>query len=110
MSTIVPTGGIKIADQGIIEAYLGSCVGITLWDRRQRVGGLIHILLPEPISQIPEDNKSYYATTGVPIFIERMKARYGVQLLAFFAFSTRPRIWESLDSEGFNNVSSCSPE
>ncbi|HET8688023.1 MAG TPA: chemotaxis protein CheD, partial [Methanosarcina sp.] len=25
---------------------LGSCVGITLYDRRERIGGLVHTMLP----------------------------------------------------------------
>jgi len=32
----------------ILEAYLGTCVGVTLCDRNANVGGLIHLLLPEP--------------------------------------------------------------
>ncbi len=32
----------------ILEAYLGTCVGVTLCDREAKVGGLSHFLLPEP--------------------------------------------------------------
>jgi len=32
----------------ILEAHLGTCVGVTLCDRHANVGGLIHLLLPEP--------------------------------------------------------------
>jgi hypothetical protein len=32
----------------ILEAHLGTCVGVALCDRNANVGGLIHLLLPEP--------------------------------------------------------------
>ena len=32
-----------------LEAFLGTCVGVTLCDREAEVGGLAHFLLPEHI-------------------------------------------------------------
>ena len=32
----------------ILEAHLGTCVGVTLCDSRRGIGGLLHVLLPEP--------------------------------------------------------------
>ena len=31
-----------------LEAYLGTCVGLAVFDDAAGVGGLIHLLLPEP--------------------------------------------------------------
>ena len=72
MTRIIPTGCMEIIDHGRLEAYLGSCVGVVLWDRKAKIGGLMHILLPEPISEIPEADRFYYATEGLPVFIDRM--------------------------------------
>ncbi len=72
MVSIIPTGGMEITDQGRLRAHLGSCVGVALWDRKARIGGLMHILLPEPVSRIPEADSGYYATEGLPIFIAGM--------------------------------------
>lgn len=74
MTTIVPTGGMIIQNNGQLKAYLGSCVGLGLYDTKKRFGGLLHILLPEPISAIPDSHETYYAQTGIPLFIESMKA------------------------------------
>ena len=56
----------------IKEAYLGTCVGVTLCDRHAEVGGLIHLLLPEPPGMYKPPRLENYATTGLPVFIQAM--------------------------------------
>ena len=71
---IVPTGSMVISKRrnGLLEAYLGSCVGISLRDTTVGLGGLLHILLPEPTgTEIPFKAETY-ASTGLPKFIEVM--------------------------------------
>ncbi len=55
-----------------LEAYVGSCVGVTLCDRKAGVGGLFHVLLPEPPSQDPAWHPEVSATAGMPIFIRAL--------------------------------------
>ena len=31
----------------ILQSFLGTCVGVALFDEEAQVGGLIHLLLPE---------------------------------------------------------------
>ncbi len=73
MATVVPTGGMIIGKQGMLKAFLGSCVGLALHDPVANVGGILHILLPEPVCDIPDYHHSYYASTGIPVFIDSMK-------------------------------------
>jgi len=56
----------------IINAYLGTCVGVALCDRQANVGGLIHLLLPEPTGPGTLGKPENYATTGLPIFIREL--------------------------------------
>ena len=56
----------------ILEAYLGTCVGVSLCDRRANVGGLIHLLLPEPTGMARDSHPALYATTGLPLFIQAL--------------------------------------
>jgi putative nucleotidyltransferase with HDIG domain len=56
----------------ILEAYLGTCVGISLCDRAAGVGGLIHLLLPEPTGIAKPWQPESYATTGLPRFIQAL--------------------------------------
>ena len=52
---------------------LGSCVAIVLYDAEARVGGLAHVLLPEPGMSRLHDNPARFPETAVPALIERMR-------------------------------------
>ena len=56
----------------ILEAHLGTCVGVTLCDRHANVGGLIHLLLPEPTGMQKDWQPALYATTGLPLFLQAL--------------------------------------
>jgi chemotaxis protein CheD len=53
---------------------LGSCVAIVLYDAASRVGGLAHVLLPEPEGGRNGDNAARYPRTAVPALLDRMLA------------------------------------
>ena len=72
---IVPTGDMIIENKGQLKAYLASCVGLGLYDTKKRFGGILHILLPEPVCDIPDSHATYYALTGIPLFIEAMRSK-----------------------------------
>ncbi len=55
-----------------LDACLGTCVGITLCDKQAEVGGLIHLLLPEPPNPQNPWKPGIYASTGLPIFIKAL--------------------------------------
>ncbi len=57
----------------VLQAVLGSCVGVAMWDRRAGVGGLIHLLLPEQVGGDGPFRSSLYARTGIPILIEALE-------------------------------------
>ncbi len=57
-----------------LQAYLGTCVGLALYDESTKIGGLIHIMLPEPPSTGSVEFPEKYASTGVPILINRLIA------------------------------------
>jgi len=56
----------------ILNAYLGTCVGVTIWDRKAQVGGLAHLLLPEPTGLNTSWKVKAYASTGLPLFISEL--------------------------------------
>ena len=56
----------------VLEAYLGTCVGVALCDQETGVGGLIHLLLPEPVSLAGSFQPEKYATTGFPLFLRAL--------------------------------------
>jgi putative nucleotidyltransferase with HDIG domain len=52
----------------ILKASMGTCVGLSLYDQKNGVGGLIHLLLDKPPSLSDSFNPEKYAQTGLPLF------------------------------------------
>ncbi|MDE3128439.1 MAG: chemotaxis protein CheD [Gemmatimonadota bacterium] len=76
------------AGEGTLSTIaLGSCVAIVLYDAVARVGGLAHVLLPEPERPANGDNPARYPGTALPALVERMtalgaaRARIGARLV-----------------------------
>jgi chemotaxis receptor (MCP) glutamine deamidase CheD len=57
------------AEATIYQAYLGTCLGVALYDPSTKIGGMIHILLPEPPGIVSALFPEKYAATGVPMLI-----------------------------------------
>jgi putative nucleotidyltransferase with HDIG domain len=56
----------------LLNAYLGTCVAVALCDAEAGIGGLIHLLLPEPISMTETCHPGKYASTGFPVFLKAL--------------------------------------
>lgn len=54
----------------LVTLGLGSCVGVTLWDPVTKIGGLLHIMLPnsKDFSRITKQEK--YADLGIPLMVK----------------------------------------
>lgn len=52
---------------------LGSCVGISLYDRRAKVAGLAHIMLPSSKEIKNNSNKAKFADSGIEELIKEME-------------------------------------
>jgi chemotaxis receptor (MCP) glutamine deamidase CheD len=79
MSTLqkeyIPAGSyiIESGKEKLLIALLGSSVGVALIDVEAGVGGLMHILLPEPTLSTTTRPPESYASTGLPHFIENLE-------------------------------------
>lgn len=56
----------------ILKAFLGTCVGVALFDPENEIGGLIHLLLDAPPVHAGSFQLEKYATTGLPLFFEAL--------------------------------------
>ena len=67
----VGVGDLKIAKSPkIIKTSLGSCMGVVLYDSINKIGGLLHLMLPK---RNDRDGKlSKYADTGIPLLVDLM--------------------------------------
>ncbi|MCC3145215.1 chemotaxis protein CheD [Halanaerobium sp. Z-7514] len=69
---VVKMAGYAVAEDKMLLATLGlgSCIGIALYDRYQKIGALGHIMLPEnPGGKII----TKYADTAIPFLVKKME-------------------------------------
>jgi chemotaxis protein CheD len=68
---LVKMGGIAVSQrEGILRTLLGSCVGVALYERRFKLAGLAHIVMPDSTGREPSLGK--YADTAIPETIRQM--------------------------------------
>lgn len=58
----------------LISYGLGSCIGISLYDPQRKIGGLLHIMLPDSTQARSSDNPAKFADTGIPLMINDVVA------------------------------------
>ncbi|MEM9443893.1 MAG: chemotaxis protein CheD [Verrucomicrobiota bacterium] len=71
----VADGKFTNQKDGTITTYaLGSCLGITLYDRARLLGGLIHIMLPTPKEGASTAKVFMYLEKGLPIALQKFQS------------------------------------
>lgn len=53
----------------VLRTILGSCVGICIYDRNKKIGGLAHILLPESTDK---NTPEKFANTAIPLLVDML--------------------------------------
>lgn len=53
---------------------LGSCIVIMLYDTRKQVGGMAHVLLPDPSYSENSERRWRYASTAIPLLVDEVVA------------------------------------
>ena len=70
--TKVKMAGIDFAKApGSMETLLGSCIGVAIWDRMTKQGGLAHVVLPESAGRGGTPGK--FADIAVPQMLEILR-------------------------------------
>jgi len=81
MNHIIGIGDYTVSDGQLdtIQTHaLASCVAVTVYSKAKKAAGMIHVALPECIDEKHAKLKpGYYATTGVPLFFEKMCNDFG---------------------------------
>jgi chemotaxis protein CheD len=73
MSDIITVGVAQIrysSSPSVLRTILGSCVGICIYDRVKKIGGMAHVLLPT--SQKVNINPEKYADTAIPLLVREL--------------------------------------
>ena len=63
---------IALCPNRLVTLGLGSCVGVSLWDPVTKMGGLLHIMLPnsKEFSKVVKPEK--YADLGIPLIVQEL--------------------------------------
>jgi chemotaxis protein CheD len=73
-------GEMQVASNGEeLRTLLGSCIGLALYDRRRKIGGLSHIVLPR--SNGATDRPGKFADQAIPTLIRKMHEFAGSSLV-----------------------------
>jgi len=56
----------------LITLGLGSCVGVVLYDKYKKIGGLAHIMLPSSLEIKNNSNKAKFADTAIDMLLDEM--------------------------------------
>lgn len=59
----------------LITVGLGSCIGISLYDNKMKIGGLLHIMLPDSQQFSNVTNPLKFADLGIPILVKSMQQK-----------------------------------
>ncbi len=90
-----------------LRTLLGSCIGLALYDRRLRVGGLAHIVLPD--SRGKTDHPGKFIDTAIPTLIQEMEDLAGqkLRLTAILAGGASMFSKNIAAGIGLRNIQSC---
>ncbi|MCL5056910.1 MAG: chemotaxis protein CheD [Actinobacteria bacterium] len=67
----------KIAREPVklITLGLGSCVGVSLYDPVTRLGGLLHVMLPDSTQFNNVNKPAKFADLGIPLIVKEMQSK-----------------------------------
>ena len=57
----------------LISYGLGSCIGISLYDPQTKIGGLLHIMLPDSSTSRSNENRAKFADTGIVDMLQELQ-------------------------------------
>ena len=88
----------------ILTIGLGSCVGISLYDRRKKMVALIHIMLPNSNSISNKSNLFKFADTAIPLALERMVKMGANKSNITAKIAGGAQMFKNLDSKICSNI------
>ena len=71
--------GLSCSAQDTIKTFaLSSCVAITFYDPIKTAAGMVHIVLPSPLTKEEETMSPYkYASTAIPLLLKKLSYTFG---------------------------------
>lgn len=66
---------VVTSPHSIRTSGLGSCVGIVLYDKKNKIGGLSHIMLPVADERNLKGDEAKFADTAIPLLIKKIEKK-----------------------------------
>jgi len=93
----------------ILRTILGSCVGICIYDKNKKIGGMSHIMLPS--AKKTAGNLKKYSETAVPLLISEMVEAGAVKSSLVAKIAGGATMFKHLETSimseiGINNIKS----
>lgn len=67
---MIGIGEYHVGSTPMMAIGLGSCIGLTLYDRERKIGAMVHIMLPDSSGRTDRPGK--YADTAIPILLKKL--------------------------------------
>ena len=83
---------VGAAPATLISYGLGSCIGLSLYDPKEKVGGLLHYMLPDSKQARPSDTPAKFIDTGFPLMLADVLKLGGRIFWRHMASASSPRI------------------
>ncbi len=69
----IAEAGVVSTPDSIATLGLGSCVGVTLYDEKRRIGGMVHVMLPSTkLARDENFNRSKFADSAIPDLLKKL--------------------------------------
>ena len=78
---VVGIGDVKVGKMpSLIRTNLGSCIGVCLYNDAQKIGGMLHCMLPSSVDYRDKPNfrAAKYADSGLDELLAELKRTYNV--------------------------------
>jgi len=67
---MIGIGEYHVGSVPMMAIGLGSCIGLTIYDKDRHIGAMVHIMLPESSGR--SDRPGKYADTAVPLLLNKL--------------------------------------
>ncbi|MGI6578199.1 MAG: chemotaxis protein CheD [Eubacteriales bacterium] len=108
MSKTVTVGisdlNVTKAPDVLVTYALGSCVGICLYDKVTRVGGLAHIMLPSSKDAVRSGDIYKFADTAIPELVRRMEELGAIRSRIVAKIAGGAQMFAAISSSSIANI------
>lgn len=70
LPVMIGIGEFHVGTEPMMAIGLGSCIGLTIYDKDRHIGAMVHIMLPDSSGR--SDRPGKYADTAIPLLLSKL--------------------------------------